>query len=221
METKAHLKKLPVDHYMISASEVVEHLQNQLGFPIDCDFQLLDNRGPFEKPLATHKCYVLMRVVIRPEDIRVNDQITGYVDQVLHDTSAGISFKDTVINVLKPFMFPEKIADVRNNPQKLAEFAEMGLVGEPLEKLMRRPNIFYDRVNNRFGVYLRPEKIIADMCANPDTNKVDGTVSFGFVSDAAGNAAAISWGVNVYHSNIVGAASVGGVTIDAVFNSIG
>lgn len=220
MATKANLKTIPVEHHIVSSSDVVEYLQNQLGIAFDCDFQLLDNRADWEKPMTTHKCYVMMRVVFRPEDICVSDASGDYVDHVLRETGAGRRFKDNVINVIKPFMFPENMPQARQDPVKLQQFAEMGLYGEALEKLMRRPGLFYDQVNDRFGVYLRPERIIGDMCADPDTNKIDGTFAFGYVSNSANNAAAITWGVNVYHGNSVLGKSNNGITIDAVFNGI-
>ena len=219
MATKANLKKIPVDHYVVSSSEVAEHLQNQLGFPIDCDFQLLDNRGPFEKPMSTEKCYVLMRVVMRPEDIRMASKVDGYVDIVLKETASGMTFKDTVINVLKPFMFPADIVNVHQQPEKEAILASMGLYGEPLNKIIRRPNIFYDKVTDRFGVYLCPEKIIVDMCKDPDTDKIDGSVGFGYVNGDNTSASTIQWGINIYHNTMIGLKGAGGVTIDAVFNN--
>jgi hypothetical protein len=57
------------------------------------------------------------------------------------------------------------------------------------------------------------------MCSDPATNKLDGIMAFGYVSDANQNASAITWGVNVYH-NVGFNMRSGGVTIDAVFNSI-
>lgn len=217
MATKANLKNLPVEHFQVTSSDIVTYLQNQLGFRFDCDFQLWDNRADWEKPMAVHKCYVIMRAIFRSEDIRVNDQIQTYVDQVLEDSAAGIRFKDNVINVLKPFMFPENFATVRQNPEKLQQLAEMGIYGDRLERLIRRPGLFYDQQTKRFGLYLRPELIIKDMAADPATNKTDGVMAFGYVSDASGNAAAISWGVNLYHGLH---ANNGGISIDAVFNNV-
>ena len=219
MATKANLKQIPVEHYVVSSSEEAEHLQNQLGFPIDCDFRLLDNRGPFEKPMATEKCYVVMRVVIRPDDIRVKGKSEGYVDQVLKETAAGMMYKDDILEILKPFMFPADIVRVHQMPEKEAQLAAMGLCGEPLEKIIRRPSLFYDQVTDRFGIYLCPEKIIGDMCKDPDTDAINGYISFGYVSGDNMNAAAIQWGVNVYHSSIIGVKGMNGVTIDAVFNN--
>ncbi len=218
IETKGNLKSLPVDHFVISSSEVAKYLENQLGFPFDCDFELLDNRSEWEKPLNTDKCFVLMRAVFRPEDICVKAVAGDYVDTVLKETGSGMMFKDTVKNTLKEFMFPDNIRNIQNMPEKLQALAQQGLCGPKLENLIRRPGLFFDQVNNRFGVYLRPEKIIVDMCKNPATNKLDGVIGFGYVSDASKNAAAISWGVNLYR-NMISAPS-GGITIDAVFNGM-
>ena len=220
MATKANLKTLPVEHHIVSSSDVVEYLQNELGFAFDCDFKLLDNRAEWEKPTTVNKCYVIMRVVFRPEDICVPDSTGDYVDYVLKETGSGRRFKDNVIEQLKPFMFPENMPQARQDPVKLQQFAEMGLYGEDLERLMRRPRLFYDQVNDRFGLYLRPERIIADMCADPATDKIDGVMAFGYVSNSANNAAAISWGVNVYHGNTVIGTNGSGVTVEAVFNGI-
>ena len=217
MATKANLKTLPIEHHVVTSSEIVEYLQNQLGFTFDCDFELYDMRGEFEKPMATEKCYVIMRCVFRPEDIRMTDTISNYVDKVLEDTAAGYRFKDNVIETLKPFMLPQNIATVKQNPELLRVLAQQGLYGANLERLIRRPNIFYVPQEQRFGVYLRPDEIIKDMCADPATNKVDGVVAFGYVSGANNNAAAITWGVNVYHNYHVG---LKGASIEAVFNSI-
>jgi hypothetical protein len=218
MATKGNLKTLPVDHHIVSSSDIVEYLQNQLGFRFDCDFQLWDNRADWEKPMTTNKCYVVMRVIFRPEDIRIVEPIQTYVDKVMEENASGIRFKDDVVEVLKQFMFPSNIALVRQQPDTLQRLAEQGIYGDRLERLIRRPDIFYDQVNKRFGVYLRPELIIKDMCKDADTDKIDGVMAFGYVSDAGNNAAAITWGVNVYHN--IRSVSSSGVSIDAVFNSI-
>ena len=55
MATKANLKTIPVEHHIVSSSDVVEYLQNQLGIAFDCDFQLLDNRADWEKPMTSSR----------------------------------------------------------------------------------------------------------------------------------------------------------------------
>lgn len=217
--TKGNLKRLPIEHFMVSSSEVTKYLQDQLGFPFDCDFQLCDMRGDFEKPMATEKCYVIMRVVFRPEDIQMIEPTSTYVDKVLVDAAAGMRFKDNVMETLKPFMFPADFQERLNkHPEFVTQLARQGVFGERLEKLIRRPGIFYDTTNRYFGVYLRPEEIIKDMCADPATNKVNGVVAFGYVDGVSNNASAITWGVNVYHNKTI---ALKGVDIDSVFNNAG
>ena len=217
MNTKGNLKSLPIEHYMVSSSEVVEYLQNQLGFPFDADFQICDNRADWEKPVATEKCFVIMRAVFRPEDICVSSQVTNYVDKVLVDAAAGMQFKDTVIDVLKPFMFPENMAArLQQNPDLVRMLAQQGLYGEKLDKIVRNVKPIYDKTLKRFGFYLMPDAIIKDMCKDPASNALDGAIAFGYVSgDGTTNASAITWGVNVYHNSHV---ALKGVDIDAVFN---
>lgn len=217
MAIKANLKELPIKHYNVSSSDVVEYLQNLLGFRIDCDFKVWDNRSEWEKPMATNKCFVIMRAVFRPEDITFTAQSHEYVDRILGETMSGIKFKDTVINTLEPFMFPKNMAMIRNYPEKLRVMAEQGIYGANLEELIKHPRLFLDKENNMFGLYLRPEKIIYDMISEADTNKPAGAMSFGYVSDSNKNAASIAWGVNVYENM---SARMSGVNIDAVFGTI-
>lgn len=217
--TRSHLTEIPVKHARISSSDVVAHLQDLLGFGFDCDFILCDNRADWEKPMTTNKCYVIMRAVFRPEDITVPTNSSEYVDKVLKATSAGTQYREDVMNTLKPFMFPQNMAAAKQQPEILQRLAEQGVAGNRLEELMRRPNIFYDQVNQRFGLYLRPERIINDIIVRHyGTNGVfNGVMSFGYLAGDNQNAAAITWGINVYE-NMTNTPS--GITIDAVFAGI-
>lgn len=217
---KSHLTEIPVKHARISSSDVVAHLQDLLGFGFDCDFILCDNRADWEKPMTTNKCYVIMRTVFRPEDITVEATSSDYADRILKATGAATQFKQNVIKTLEPFMFPENMAQVDRMPEKLQQLAEQGIAGSRLDELKRRPRLFYDQVNQRFGLYLRPECIIKDIVARHygDENGVfKGVMGFGYLSGDNQNAAAITWGVNIYE-NMSNTPS--GVTIDAVFAGI-
>ena len=219
MATKYPFKYVDVKHACISTSDVVKHLQDELGFTFDCDFMLWDNRAEWEKPLNTNKCYVIMRATFRPEDIAIKPEANDYVSKTLQAMSTGITFKKDVMDVLEKFMLPKNFAkELRDNPQKQRMFAEMGIFGARLEDLLRRPGLFYDKVNNRFGVYLLPEMIIRDMAADPETGEpFQGLISYGYVSGDNTNAAAISWGVNFYGQSSTG---LSGVSIDAVFGIV-
>lgn len=214
-QTKGNLQELPIKHYVISDSEVKQYLRDQLGgIAFDADFALWDNRAEWEKPAACEKCYVIMRAVFDPRDICVTNAKKDFVTTVLESMSADMQFREDVMNALKPFMFPKNMANTKFMPDQLARLASMGITGNRLEELMRRPGLFYDQVNKRFGLYLRPERIIEDMVRDPATNALDGTMSFGYVV-SADNGGFIRWGVNVYHSKV----AKSGVSIDSVFNA--
>jgi len=220
MNTKGNLKPLPIEHYPVTSSDIVNYLANQLGFPFDCDFKIFDNRAQFEKPMAVEKCFVVMRCVFRDEDICVSRGTNDYVDKVLSAASAGKKFKDDVVAVLKDYMFPANIAqELRQNPAKAQELANQGLYGDRLDKIMRHPGFFYDEEEKKWGLYLRPERIIYDMCKDPDTDKLDGTMGFGYLNDAGGNAASITWGVNVYHKSGL-KLGIGGISVEQIFANL-
>lgn len=217
IKTKAGMDPLPVYHFKVSTAQLVQYLQNELGFPIDCDFRLHDNRAEFEKPLHPEKTYVLMRAIFKPEDITINAKSDNFIDRHLRAAGAGAQFKSDVIEVLKPFMYDPNTADLRNFPEEIARLQQQGLYGRALEDLMTRPTFFYDSTNNMWGTYLKPEAIIQDMLKNPDTDQPNGAIGIGFVS-ADNNAQTLSWGINVYcdpHFN-----ANGHVTVPDVFNGV-
>lgn len=215
MAFKFPFKFVDVKHAPVSSSDVAKHLQDQLGFGFDCDFLVFDNRAEWEKPLATNKCYILMRVTFKPEDIAIPVKADDYVAKTLQQLSANIQFKPDVMAVLKKFMLPENMDAIISDQSKVITLNQMGLTQPVLNDLARRKTLFFDSVNKRFGAYLLPEKIIKDMASDPETGEeFPGTIAFGFVSGDNTNAAAITWGVNLYgqKSNMVS-----GVSIDSVF----
>jgi hypothetical protein len=217
MATKArHIEELPIKHFMISSSQIVQYLQNELGFPFDSDFQLCDTRAEWEKPYATEKCYVIMRAVFRPDDICMVDDGSSYVDRVLQSSGSGIKLRDNVYKILEKFMFPKNFRTVMQRPDILQKFANQGIYGPVLDKLVARPGIFCEQTTGYFGVYLRPEEIIKDMLSDEATNKLEGVMRFGHVSGDNKNAAAITWGVNVYLDKRSGLNSV---NIEDVFGT--
>lgn len=218
------LTEVPVRHAKITSSNIEAYLQTKLGFRIDCDFAIWDNRAEWEKPLRTDKCFVIMRAIFRPEDITIATAPTDYTSRVLASMGSGRTYKKDVMDVLTPFMFPESIADLKQNKQEYIDtrrkLAEMGIHGDRLEELIRRPGLFYDQVNDRFGVYLRPERIIPmilkEYYTAKDGKPFNAPWSMGYVSGDM-NGVAYTWGINIYDG--MGMPS-SGVTIDAVFNGI-
>ena len=145
---KSGVQPVPCDRYVITSSMVLKYLQDQLGFSVGSDFTRWVGVTP-------EQSYVRMRVVINPKDIMADSNSKDYVDRILESKGAGIQFKDTVINTLKPYTF----------------------FGDRYEEISRFAKLSYSSQANLFRIYLRPERIIYDMLSDPATDKVDGTMS--------------------------------------------
>ena len=167
---KANIKPIPMDRYIITSSEVVKYLQEQLGFNIGADFTRWTG-------VSADMSYVRMRVVIAPDDIVAKPATTDIVDKMLAANAAGIEYQDRVINILKPFMYPENVGDLNNHPEDLERLTRIGLYNERLNDIIKFSKLDLCREVNLFRVYLRPERIIADMLADPTTNEIDGDMS--------------------------------------------
>lgn len=219
MNLKGNISKLPVDFYPISASDIVRHLQDQLGIPVKADFSVWDNRSPWEKPENRGSSYVIMRAIFRPQDVVVPNQAQGYMERLVQASGAGITYQKDIIETLQKFMFPQDMAKVQHMPEELQRLARMGIYGdERLGELIRRPTMFYEPTVNTYGCYLRPERIIYDMFIDLDAaepNTMAGKVSIVKLEDSE-QGDAIKWGVLLWH----GAGQTFGnygVTIDDVF----
>lgn len=216
MTLNGNITEIPVKFYRITASDIVRHLQDKLGFPVQADFRVWDNRADWEKPGNVSKCYVIMRAIFRPEDVTVAQSSSSYMERLVNNLGSGIQFQSDVMDVLNPLMFPQNMSKVQFMPDQLQRLATMGIYGHRLEELMRRPNMFYDQINGRYGVYLRPERIITNMFIDVDANRPAGKVDIIQVQDAA-QAEAIQWGCLLWTGSGSVAMSDYGVTIDDVF----
>ena len=222
VKTLAGIDPVPVLHYTVSTSMVVKFLQDELGFPFDCDFRLCDNRAEWEKPTHPEKTYVLMRAIFKPEDITINSDANDFISRHLRSTGAGAQFKEDVMTTLSPFMYHKNLAQMLQQfPEEQLRLQQQGLYGRALEDLCARPIPFYDTVNNMWGVYLAPESIIEKMLNfNPDTNKPNGMLKFGAVSKSS-NASSLNWGVNLYVGTAGAAMGANGrVTVEDVFSGV-
>lgn len=204
---KASIKPIPTDHYIISTNDVVNYLQNQLGFSIGYDFTRWVG-------VSVDHSYIRMRAIINPKDIVYSAANKDYVDSVLAANAAGIMYKDTVIETLKPFMYPKSITNIRNHPEDLQRIAEYGLYGERLDEVIQYSQLNYCKQADVFRLYLRPERIIVDMLSDPATNKVDGEIvitgTHGTTSET------IRWDVEVTKNNAMGVSS--DISIDRIFS---
>jgi len=207
--------EVPVKFYRFSASDVVRHLQDQLGFQIKADFRVWDNRAEWEKPGTVGKCYVIMRAIFRPEDVTIPQNAATYAERQIMAMGAGVQMQKDVMDTLKPFMFPQNMPNIQWQPDELARFATMGIHGNRLQELINRPGIFYDRENNHYGVYLRPERILNDIFIDTATGQPAGLVDIINVRDSE-QAEAIQWDMLLWTNKASGTSGYG-VTIDDVF----
>lgn len=185
---KAGIQPIPCDRYVITASQVVKYLQDQLGFAVGYDFTRWVG-------VSADNSYVRMRVVFNPKDIIADSSSKDYVDKLLESKGAGMQFKDTIIEALKPYMYPENVGLIQNSQEDINRLYSLGIITERYEEIVRFSKLTYSSEAHLFRLYLRPERIIYDMLSNPDTNKVDGTMSI--IAVAGTSSDTIRWEVAV------------------------
>lgn len=207
---KAGIQPIPTDRYSITTSDVIKFLQDQLTFGIAADFTRWTGVSP-------DLSYVRMRVVFSPSDIVATTTSKDYVDRVLAENAAGIMFKDTVINTLKPYVYPDNTIDVRRNPEDLQRLYQIGVFDNRLDEIITHSKLNYCKDANVFRLYLRPERIIADMLADPSTGEIDGEMNI--LSVQGTSSETIRWEVAVTkHRNTFAGSNQ--MSIDAIFNRL-
>lgn len=207
---KSGIKPIPKEEFIITSSDITQYLQNELGFGIDADYMRWTGVTPA-------KSYVRMRAVFAGKDIVANKQSTDYVDRVLVENGAGLLFNESFTKTIEPFMFPATTANLLNLPSDdpdIRRLAEYGVIGERLVDIIRFSKLSYLAQNDCFRVYLRPEKIITDMLADPATNKVNGDLVITRVEGVTSES--LRWHVEVTNDrSFVG----NGINIDAIFEN--
>ena len=207
-KNKANIMPIPTAGYKITSSDVVSYLESQvLGFKFACDFTRWTGIGP-------EYSYVRMRCVFNPKDLLAQTEPNNYADKVLFENAAGLKFKDTVISALKPFMYPNNMANIVNEPESLVHLRKHGVFDERLRELIHYSKFTYDEPTKTFLVYLRPERIIAEMLSDPDTNKVPGTLRITAVDGTTSDT--IRWMVVVSEENFFG----NDIPIDAIYGNV-
>ena len=206
---KAMIQPIPTDVYIVSSNDVLNYLENQLGFKVGADFTRWTGVTPDHS-------YVRMRVVMAPKDILAQSDTKDYVDRVLSENAAGLKFKDTVIETLKPFMYPKTVGNLRNHPEDLQRMYQYGLYGERLDEVIQNAQLNYAKEAGYFRIYLRPERIIADMLANPATNAIDGSMVITAVHGTSSET--LRWEVAVTRSNNINLGA-DGISLDKIFNN--
>jgi hypothetical protein len=207
---KAKIERQKVDRYVISSNQVTSYLQNQLGFPIGADYTRWTG-------VTANHSYVRMRVGIANKDIVAQQATpTNFVGRVLQENVAGVTFKDVVRDVLKPFMYPENFGPILSDPVKLNEMGIYGLCGNRLDEVIRFSQLAYVQEQKMWRVYLRPEKIIEDMLSDATTGKIDGSFAitgvFGTESDS------IRWEVEITKGGTSNT-ELGVISLDKLFSN--
>lgn len=204
---KGGIKPLPLEIYQITSAKVTDYLQSSvLGFPVGCDFTRWTGISPDHS-------YVRMRVAIKANDILSRTNSGDYVDTILAKNAAGLTFQDKVIKSLKPYMYPESIVNIRNDHQECERLFQYGLYGERLDEVIANTKLTYCKEADCFKVYLRPERIIADILADPSTNKIDGKMAITAVKGITSET--IRWIVEVSQTDTF---TGGEISIDKIFN---
>ena len=206
---KAGIQPIPIDTFMISSNEVIKYLEDTvLGFKVGYDFTRWTG-------VTANHSYVRMRVVISPKDILAPRHNNDYADKILAENAAGLTYKKEIIDALEPFMYPKTIGNLRNHPDELQRMYQYGLFGDRLDEVIQNSQLAYSADANYFRLYLRPERIIADMLKNPETDKIDGAMSI--VAVHATSSETIRWEVEVVKN---GNLAIGNndVSVDAIFN---
>ena len=208
INNRAGIQPIPTDRYVITSSDVVKYLQDQLTFGVAADFTRWVGVSP-------DLSYVRMRVVLAPSDIVADTGSKDYVDRVLAANAAGIMFKDTAINALKPFMYPDNVAEVRKNIEDVNRLYQLGVFDDRLNEIIAFSKLNYCREANVFRIFLRPERIIADMLADPSTGKIDGDMSIlavqGTASETIRWEVAVTRNKNAFANNQL-------MSVDAIFS---
>ena len=205
---KAGIQPVPTDHFIITGSDVIKYLQDQLGCSVAYDF----TRWTGSVPALS---YVRMRVVFQPKDIVIDSVSKDYVDRTLETYAAGTTFDGDKIEVLKPFMYPENMPELRNNVEIRNRCYMLGLTDERWDEIMRNSKLNYAREANVFRLYLRAERIIEDMLRDPGTDKIAGNMSI--ISVQGTTSETIRWDVAITRdaSTFVGSSEL---SLDAIFN---
>lgn len=162
----AGIKRQPVDRYIISSAQVLQYLQNKLGFQVGADFIRWTG-------VTANHSYVLMRVVIDPKDIVAAQPASQlWAEKQLQENAAGIMYQEDVIETLRPFMFPEILDPNRLSREELEKMYKYGVYGQNLADIITKSKLTYSPEVKLFRVFLRPDMIIQSMLAEPTSNRI-------------------------------------------------
>ena len=210
VKNNANLVPRQKAEFAVSSSDIIRYLEGKLRFKFAAyDFMIWNSA-------VQGLGYVRMRVVMRPEDVVHIPNTTSFVDKFLAANAVGLEYRDDVMDVLPPFMYPNTIGNLWNDPASLQRLEQQGIYGERLMELVNHHKPVYDKNTNTIGLYIRPEKIISDMLADPDTGRIDGNMVIGRVDgDRSAPTNTVTWHVTISKEN---STTTTGIQIDRIFN---
>lgn len=200
---KGGIVRRAVDVYDVSSGEIIDYLQNQLGFAVKCDFAMwqgFDGMG-----------YIRMRVLLPAKEVMADRVCTNYVDRFLQQNAVAYQVKEDVINVLRPYMYDPSIVDVVNNPEQCKFLSQRGIHGDRLSELLRFSKLTFSPDSNTFYVYLKSEAIIKDMLTSVALNDINGIMNITRVTETTNHN--FTWEVSISRN----ASPINDVPIDAIF----
>lgn len=169
--TKANIPFTTIHGSNISANDVYNHLQNTvLGIPIKMGF--LTWHGP------AASCYVVSKVCIPASEIASTAKPTDFVSKVLADYNANTCLRKDIVDLIKPFMFPnaEELGIIMRDVNAVKNLANIGIAGNNLQELMMFRDFRYSPQTGYYVIYLDTEKIIRDMVKDPTSDKINGSL---------------------------------------------
>lgn len=172
--TACGIDSIPVRLFKISEAEITRYLTNNvLHFPVLASYDRYD--GIPGMP------YVIMKVAI-PAKYAIERREVGnsvFADMVRKD-GANTCIKKSLFTDIKPFRFPKYVTDgsILSMPEERDLMIRRGVAGDDLINLIKfsKPCVSRDNMNDYVCIYLRPERIIAQMLSDKFTGKAFGDI---------------------------------------------
>jgi len=163
LKTKCGMTRDPEDRFTFSSSAVDKYLTDTIlgvNSGVTCEFTRWTG-------MSANENYVRMRVILDPKVVVKVDKPVYQGERILNEYASSTNVRADIIEALKPYMYPEiNNQDITNLQRLLIQ----GLSQERLNEIARFRTLTYIQECNLFGIYLRPERIIADMISDPDSD---------------------------------------------------
>ena len=194
LETKSGIAPLPAYAFpQISAAEIVNYLETKI-----LGFRLYAHDFTKWTGVSAQDHYIRLRICLNENDIVAQSNKSGLLDQAIANVGGGLTFKDSVIKALDPFMYHD-LENVKKNPETMQKLMAMGVYGDRLDELIRLSKLTYFPDYKVFGLCLKSEAIIADMLSDPTTGKPHGNLRITKVDGVNGDT--FRWEVYIADGN--------------------